>query len=170
MKRETVDVFVEATREVLQTELGCAVEHCEPYPCDKLYRVQDVTVLVGISGFMEGVVLLGTTLEVASAMASCMLGQPIAELDDVVYSAIAELGNVITGCASTKLAAMGHPMNISAPVTVQGSGSAINTFEIPRTGLAFLTPYGLLELQIALKQPRIVTGHRLTFSGTMLPV
>lgn len=71
---------------------------------------------IGIVGQFQGDVVFCFPSDVALKIVSAMMGgYPVAELDDMCRSAIAELGNMISGNASTMLYNEGVVVDITPP-------------------------------------------------------
>jgi chemotaxis protein CheX len=73
-------------------------------------------------------------------------------LDKLAQSGIAELGNVITGRASMKLAEAGYESNISTPSLIIGRGATISTLEFPRLIVPLNTSMGSLTIHLSLRE------------------
>ncbi|GAB4558651.1 MAG: chemotaxis protein CheX [Anaerolineae bacterium] len=152
-----VNPFVIAAGEVLRSEVHTEIRRGEI----KLYRSastgNDVTTLLSLVGQVEGVVMYGMSKDMALKLVSKMLGQPVTELDELAQSGIAELGNVITGRASTLLAGEGYVSNISVPTLIIGSSVEISTLDFQRLVVPLISDYGTMEVHIALRE-RSVNG------------
>jgi chemotaxis protein CheX len=71
---------------------------------------------IGILGHFQGDVVFHFPHQVALRIVSAMMGgYPVSELDDMCCSAIAELGNMISGNASTMLYNEGIHVDITPP-------------------------------------------------------
>ena len=154
MKVKLINPFVVAAGEVLKTEVQADVRRGEIKIFKSPYTQGDVTVLFTIVGQVEGIVMYGMTTSMALAFTSKMLGQPMEELDDLVQSGIAELGNVITGRAVTLLAQEGYMADISVPTLIIGSGVEISILEFQRLVIPLITQYGTLNIHLALREKR----------------
>ena len=81
------------------------------------FTTDDLAVIIGVSGGLEGNVLYGFSEDSAQAIVSVMVGEPISSInDELALSAIGEIGNMITGNAAACLAQLGYMCNISPPV------------------------------------------------------
>ena len=87
----------------------------------------DVTVLVGLAGQLRGALMLSINTKTVLCMASRMIGAELTHLDELAKSAVAELTNMVSGCATTNLEQLGYPCQISAPTVVTGAGTEIST-------------------------------------------
>lgn len=158
MNVKFINPFVMAVSEVLRSEAQTDVRKGEV----KLYRSactgNDVTALLTLVGQVEGVVMYGMSTSMALALVSKMLGQPVQELDDLAQSGIGELGNVITGRATTLLAAEGYVSQISVPTLIIGVDVQISTLDFQRLVVTLLTDYGPLEVHVALRERKAEFG------------
>ena len=150
-RAEILEPFVEAAREVLATELGTTVVPGKLALASGSATTLDVTVVVGITGRLTGIAVYGMPAEMAKGIVGQMLGTTVDELDDMALSGIAELANVITGHATTLLAAMGIVCDISTPVLLLGAGSRFSTMSIQRLVIPLSTDLGTMQAQVAVK-------------------
>lgn len=86
-----------------------------------------VTVILGITGDLEGQFILGYEAETALNVARSMLGNPeYAEFDEMAKSALSELGNMIGGMTSTGLSDLGYLCNLSPPSLLTSQSGTIS--------------------------------------------
>ncbi|WP_242653696.1 chemotaxis protein CheX [Thermincola potens] len=156
LKVEFVSPFVTATIKVLESELGrpISVEKGQLSIESSSYTGQDVTVLIGVTGRVQGIVMYGMSERTAKNIISEMLGQRIVVFDEMGESAIAELGNVITGIASADLEKAGYPSTLAPPTVITGRGVVISTIDIKRLQIPLITDFGEIEIGIALREKR----------------
>ena len=88
----------------------------------------------------------------AKAMASAMMGEPVPVFDELAESAIAEMGNIITGQATIRFEECGYECKLSPPTLVSGVGVVISTLDIQRLIIPLEMPVGYLEICVALRQ------------------
>lgn len=154
MKVEFISPFVHATIKVLETEVN------RPVPVEKgqltieasSYTCQDVTVLIGVIGAVQGIVMYGMSEGTAKNIVSAMLNERVAVFTDMVESAIAEMGNVITGIASLELEKAGYASTLAPPTVITGRGVVISTINIKRLQIPLKTEFGTIELGVALRE------------------
>lgn len=78
-----------------------------------------VWIQIGLTGQMNGDIVFGLSESVAMKMISAMMGGfVITEIDEMGKSAISELGNMISGNASTMLYNQGVHVDITPPRVV----------------------------------------------------
>lgn len=152
MKVEFVNPFVDAARSVLEAEVSATVTRGPLSLRSSAYTTLPITVLIAVTGKVQGIVLYGMAEKTAMGMVEAMMGQPFPEFDELAQSGIAELGNVITGAASVVLAEAGYPSKISPPTLIVGNGVMVSTLDIRRLVVPLGTQYGVVEVQVALRE------------------
>jgi chemotaxis protein CheX len=154
LKIEFIRPFIIATQEVLNTEMNreVPIEKGELKLENKSYTTQDITVLIGVIGSVQGIVMYGLAERTAKNIVSAMLGKPVPIFDQMVESAMAEMGNVITGIASRELEKAGFPCTLAPPTVISGRGVVISTLNINRLQIPMLTDLGQIDLSVALRE------------------
>jgi len=152
VKAEFVNPFVTAAFQVLQTETRSEVTKGAVTLQDSPLVSDEVTVLIGVVGRAQGLVLYGMSEKTAKGLVSSMTGDQIAVFDSLAESAVAELGNVITGLASGELERAGYPCKIAPPSVVVGKGTSISTLSIKRLVIPLQTRHGEIIVHVALRE------------------
>lgn len=152
IKAEFVNPFVSAAYQVLQTETGTEITKGKVTVQDSPLVSDEVTVLIGVVGKVQGLVLYGMSDATARGLVSVMTGEPVPVFDAMAESAVAELGNVITGLASGELEQAGYPCKIAPPSVVVGKGTSISTLSIQRLVIPLETSQGEILLHVALRE------------------
>lgn len=152
MNVKFLNPFVDAAHEILKFETHESVSRGELRLDSGSYQTDDVTVIISLVGAVDGTVFYSMSKEVAIGLASTLMGEKFETLDRLAQSGIAELGNVITGQASMKLAAAGYESNISTPSLLIGRGATISTLEFPRLVVPLQTSMGPLVIHLALHE------------------
>jgi len=166
MKAEFLNPFVYAGMKVLSAEAGL-----KKWMPDKPYltRVDStrhpVSVVVGVVGAVQGLVLYGMDLSVAKGIVKAMAGAPLSMSDSMAESALGELGNLITGLASGLLEETGYPCRISPPAIVQGSGVRILRMSIPVVAVPIATELGEIKILLGLSEVSQAADHQATQAG-----
>ena len=142
--------LVDCAQSVLQAETNEPVTIGRVSALGSPYTSQHITALIGVAGSLEGVMIFGFSQETARALVSHMVGQDIDDSDELIYSGVAELGNVIAGTALTDISSRGYFCTISPPTLIIGSGTIISTIKIPRLVFPLTTAQGVVEMQLAL--------------------
>lgn len=141
-----------AAYQVLEHEVRCPVKKGVVTVSDSALASDEVTVLVGVTGQVHGVVMYCMTERTAKAFVGAMTGETVPVFDKMVESAVAEMGNVITGLASGLLEKAGYQCNISPPSVVTGRGVVISTLAIKRLVIPLETPMGSVIIHVALQE------------------
>ena len=151
MRVEHMQPFVSAAAYVLKQELNVEVERGDLSLTETDYTTKDVTVLIGVTGELEGTVLFGTTEEMAMNIVYEMTGERKVFYDETCESAIAELGNVISGRAMALLEDQGIHCTISPPTVITGRGTIISAVNMRRLIVPLHTRLGTLDIAISLR-------------------
>ncbi len=152
MKEEYVNAFLAPAQYVWEKELGCPLEFVGAEMISNSFTTAEITVVIGVSGELEGSVLYGFGNGTSRALASRMMGETIAEHNDVSLSAVGELANMITGNAATQLSGAGYACAISPPIMIEMVGSRIATVGGPQMLATFNSELGALSIRISLKE------------------
>ena len=115
------------------------------------FTSQQCNVVCGVTGQAHGQVIYGMSLTTADKIASAMLGQPIKTFDQLAASAIAELGNMISGNAMSKLSEVGYVSDITPPTIIRGTNVKISTLSIPAIVIPLDTVQGELFITVGLQ-------------------
>ena len=111
-----VDCFEQSVKKTLNTMAGLA-------SCDIVYspykgKVDDIKVLIGLIGEPKGEVVFTYTKEIALNLLKAMTSIEHTEVDQLTCSAMSETTNIISGNASSLIAATGKDSDITTPTIV----------------------------------------------------
>lgn len=153
MKVEYISPFVEASVTVFETLLSTTPERGQLSARPQVFTSQQVNIVCGITGDVVGQVIYGMSIVAADKIASKMLGQSIVTFDQLAASAIAELGNMVSGNAMTLLSDQGFSCDITPPTIVKGTNVKISTLDIPALVIPMkIKDVGDLEINVSLKE------------------
>jgi chemotaxis protein CheX len=153
MRVEYINPFISAAYSVLEMVLGVQPEKGQLAMRPGIFTTQQCSIVMGVTGKVEGTVIYGMSLPTADKIASHMIGQPIRTFDALAASAIAELGNMITGNAAALLAEKGYTCDISPPSIIRGSNVKISTVNTPALVVPItLGEFGDLEINVSLQE------------------
>jgi len=149
---ELINVFIKAATDVLQSEVGEEASAGSVRVLSSAQTSEEVTVMIGVSGDVRGMVLLGMSERTAKAIVSRMMDEPCPLFDELAQSGIAEMGNVITGIATQGLEAHGFSVTISPPALISGGpGIMISTINFRRFVVPLKCSVGDLTLHAAIE-------------------
>lgn len=146
MKAEVINPFLESARIVIEQVIQVS-------PSTGNLGIKDIELIddhiwiqVGMTGQLSGDIIFGIAENVALRMVSAMMGgYVITEMDEMGQSAISELGNMISGNASTILSNQGVTVDITPPRLMKMEGMS----SLPRKALSIpLVMEGIGELDI----------------------
>jgi len=152
MNIQYINPFVTASFSVIESVLAIKVEKGQLAMRPSLFTSQQCNILTGVTGSIHGQIIYGMTLSTADKIASIMLGQPIKSFDQLAASAIAELGNMITGNASTLLTEAGFKCDITPPSVIRGTNLRMSTLDIPALVVPLCMAIGEIELTVSLTE------------------
>jgi CheY-specific phosphatase CheX len=114
-------------------------------------RVNEVNVIVGFTGTIQGQILLGMTRQTACKMASILLMEEIDEWGEMTASGMAEIANIVAGGCATALHQKGWPSNITVPSVIAGEQVQISWPNLFVLDTSLTLPMGEIALAIGLK-------------------
>ncbi len=147
VKAEVINPFLESARRVIEQLIQVS-----PSPGNlgvkNVELVDDhIWIMIGMTGQLSGNIVFGLNEQVALRMVSAMMGGfVLTEIDEMGKSAISELGNMISGNASTILSSQGIVVDITPPQVMKSEN--LTTFVPQRALFIPLTVEGVGELDI----------------------
>jgi len=123
----------------------------ELVPRNSPFTTQQITIIAGVTGEIEGVILYGMSGSTVMKIAGTMIGSEVDELDEMAISAVSEIANMVTGNAITILSQKGYNLDITPPSTVMGVDVQIST-RAPAMTIPVKTNMGDIEINVSLAQ------------------
>jgi chemotaxis protein CheX len=152
MKAEYINPFLTASYSVLGMVLGTMPEKGPVNVKPNHTTNHQVNVVCGVTGRLHGQIILGMCQTTANRLASIMAGQPCKFFDSFVASAVAELGNMISGNALMGLSEAGYICDITPPTVVRGANVEISTLDIPTISIHLETGHGEVVVTVGLNE------------------
>jgi chemotaxis protein CheX len=153
MKVEYINPFIKASKEVVKMTMGLDLKIGKPRVKKTPFHLDEVVLVVGVTGEIKGQVIISTKLEVAKRIASkMMMGMPVDELNDMAKSAISELGNMIMGNTATLIANEGISVDITPPTLMLGKDISLSFNSSQTIELPLHSEIGDIIYDIALKE------------------
>lgn len=116
MNAEHLNPIISAATYVLKAACGLELTVGRPYLTQAVYENRIFIVMIGITGQLQGQVILGMTEPVACDIARrMMMGIPVNELNDMAKSALCELMNMTMGNSVTAFFEKGIKLDITPP-------------------------------------------------------
>jgi chemotaxis protein CheX len=149
MKAEYINPFLESASIVLEQMISVRPTTGELGIKDIKFVEKYIWIQIGLTGQMQGDIVFGLHESVALKLVSAMMGGfAISEMDEMSKSAISELGNMISGNASTILFNQGVRVDITPPVLVQSATAAGFTPKKALTIPLIMDGIGELDIQV----------------------
>jgi chemotaxis protein CheX len=148
MNTKYINPFLESASLVIEQVCNVPITRGELGIKDVSFYDDHIWIKIGLTGQLQGDVIFGLHNEVALRVVSAMMGGfPIQEMDEMGKSAISELGNMISGNASTMLYNQGVSIDITPPELIHDQ----DTFSVSGKALTIplnLGDLGSLEMQV----------------------
>lgn len=151
LKASLVNPFLESAYSFLTQELGTEVSRGQLRLEESRATSGEVNVAIGVTGEAEGIVLYCMSERTAKAIAAALIGDAVPVFDNLAESAIAEMGNIITGQAAVGLEEHGYKCKLSPPTIISGKGVVISTLDIQRLIIPLDLSLGHLDICVALR-------------------
>lgn len=135
MKVEYLNPFLQAIAYVIEKVLGEKPVRGQIYLQDhNPYSTDDVAILVGITGTLQGQFVLSFDQKTAAGIASQMIKKTsTGGISTQHRSALSELANMITGNATIELSNAGFPCDITPPSLLIGTNIQVTVQEQIKT-------------------------------------
>lgn len=151
MKAEFINPFASAMLHVFQKEFDMGVMR-EPLNLQQgPLTGGEVNIIVGVTGPLEGQVIYTFSDRAALKIASALMMEEVTTLDELAKSALAELGNMITGNAAIGLSENGYACTLTPPTLLTGKELIVTTFS-PVLNVPFASDFGVITIHIALRE------------------
>jgi chemotaxis protein CheX len=154
MRMELIQPFINAADAVLAETLQCTTRVADVNMEEEAYRRKGTAALIGISGDIEGRVILDIDTSTATAIASALVGSPVGADDETVKEAIFELANLVIGNAVTTLNDQGFRFKIDPPVTHNDENGFQGSEDTEALVMGFDIPSGTVYMNIAMRYNR----------------
>lgn len=153
MRANIVNPIVQAVFDVLEEVLGTDISRRRLSKHDKTLSLHRISVLVGISGAVEGYVLFSTPLDVALSIVAVIANEETSAMDDVAQAAIIGLTDTIMDEAVRELRDQDVEVSAAPAALFWGQGMQLSCTEIEAAVIPLKMPMGTLELTVALREP-----------------
>lgn len=151
MKVEFVEPFAKAAFSVFESVTKTTPSRGQVSLRPASFTTQQVSIMAGVNGGIEGTVLYGMSAITAQKVASAMTQTESNTLDEAALSAVSELGNMITENAATLMSENGYDVNITPPSIVKGKDVEVST-TTPAIVVNINTEFGRVDISIALEE------------------
>ena len=149
---EYVNPFLEAASAVVKSVLNVDLRRGKLIIKEHAQPSQDVAILIGITGSINGEVVYSMAYPMVQKIAEVLSpGLSPQQIELEYKDIIGELANMITGNAMNLFAYSGKTIDITTPTVVSGRDFTITLMKQTTLGINLYSPYGQLEMNVALK-------------------
>lgn len=148
---EHVNTFLMAATKVISETCMLTPKVGKPFLRDGVFKDDSIVIMIGVTGEIQGQVMLVFKKNVALTVASKMMFMEVTQLDEISTSAICELGNMIMGNASTAFSVKNVGIDITPPSMCEGNftvAGAVTNMCIP----IYITDSDAVELNLCVRQ------------------
>jgi chemotaxis protein CheX len=144
MSTEYAEAFYNSFQNVLP-QLGIEdIRLLDIHDIGNQIHTPEVVCIIGIIGDLRGNVIYAMSAGAAKSIAGMMMGgMELEEFDEIAQSAIAELGNMLSGSACTEMSLLNITVDVSTPTLMTGtfsvsaSAERITRLALSAAGLPF---------------------------------
>ena len=152
MRVEYINPFVESAYSILKEVLDDDVKRGELYLKASSVPTMGVAAIVGLAGDVSGRIVFDMDMSTAIKIAGRMNQEEFTAFDDMSKATIAELANLITAQAVTKLYDLGFKFDLTPPSLITGQNLEISDHNVEALIVPLETNYGCIEVNVAIKE------------------
>lgn len=154
MNEEHLESVLEAFAKILNETAQLELKPGNIYSKDRSFKPHVVSVLIGLSGDVKGVVVFSFDPDVALTVTNLFMEHlgvsPSPELDEQARSALGEMVNTIMGHYMISMESRGFKVEISPPTTIVGEEVVFGLGMFQKVfGVPVDLPSGPVEITIA---------------------
>jgi chemotaxis protein CheX len=152
MDAKTINPFINATVNVLETMAFVKSEVGKPYLKKDNVAQGDVSGVIGFTGESNGTVSVTFDKLSILKIVSNMFGEEMTEINSDITDAVGELTNMISGQARRELEEIGKIYHGAIPTVVSGKDHKIETMtKGPKIAIPFNTDAGNFTIEVCLE-------------------
>jgi chemotaxis protein CheX len=149
MNVDYINPFLAATITTFGTMLRCTLTREAPYVKTNSQPCHEVSGVIGLSGKVQGIVVVGLDREVALKVAELMLQERPAVINGEVIDAVGELANIIAGAGKTQFPEL--ELYVSLPTVITGKHHCIQfPTKVTPICIPFQSEWGPLTVEVGL--------------------
>ena len=113
----------------------------------------DISIIVGITGFIQGQVVYSLKEHTAQRIAHALAPKKTTTIDNAfIESSIAEVANIITGRTTIQLSGKDRVLHITPPTIIVGKDFSISFVKLKTISVNLSSRFGTIEVNIAIKE------------------
>lgn len=161
MKMELIQPFINSLDAVIAETMGCSAEIADVTMEQGNYKRTGIAALVGISGEIEGRVILDMESAAAQQAGGDLTGGTGEQTEETARETVCELTNMVIGNAVTQLNNEGFKFRVHPPEIYALDGGLQSASDTEAVVLRFETPKGAVYLNIAVRYKQRRSNERL---------
>ena len=152
MKGELINPFISATVSVFEQMANIRLEKAGVSLKDAPIPSNEISIIIGINGFIQGQVVYSLKAHTAQRFAQAMvpIGTPIT--DELMRATLGELTNIITGQTTIELSGKNRILHITPPTIIVGKNDIVNFVKLKTIAIELGSRLGTIEINIAIKE------------------
>lgn len=152
MKAEWVNPFISNAIDVFEQMANITLERSNLSLKEDPTPSNDISIIVGITGFIEGQVIYSLKVHTAERIAQALAPKSSIIIDsDFIESSIAEVANIITGRTTIQLSGKDKVLHITPPTIVIGKDFSISFVKLKTISVNLSSRFGTIEVNIAIR-------------------
>ncbi len=151
MKMELIQPFINAADAVLSQGLSGTTKVENLAMDEQGYRRKGVAAMVGLTGDIEGRIILDLEPQTAVRVASHYAGANLPESDSLIKETIFELANQVVGNAVSALNDQGFHFRVHPPILVTSPEGDKTSEDVEALMICFETSLGNVFMNVALR-------------------
>ncbi len=153
MKAEWVNPFIANAIGVIEKLANIKFEKTNVSIKDDTEPTNEISIIIGITGFIEGQVVYSLKEHTANRIAQAVKPNELVVVDEAfIESSIAEIANIITGRATIELSGDDKILYITPPTLVIGKDYNISFVKLKTISVNLGSRFGTIEVNIAIKE------------------
>jgi chemotaxis protein CheX len=162
MKMELIQPFINSLDAVIAETMGCPAQIADVTMEEGNYKRTGIAALVGITGEIEGRVILDMDMVAAQQATADLSGAAGTLTEETAREAVCELTNMVIGNAVTQLNNHGFKFRVHPPEIYALDSGLKGAPDTEAVVLRFETPKGALYLNIAVRYKQRRSSERAT--------
>jgi chemotaxis protein CheX len=160
MKMELMQPFINSLDAVIAETMGCSADIADVTMEEGNYKRTGIAALVGITGEIEGRVILDMEMAAAQQATADLAGAADSFTEETARETVCELTNMVIGNAVTQLNNHGFKFRVHPPEMYVLDGGLQGALDTEAVVLRFETPKGAVYLNIAVRYKQRRAGER----------
>lgn len=153
MKAQWINPFIANAIEVIEQLAKIKFEKTDLTVKEDTTPTNEITIIIGITGFIQGQVVYSLKEHTAQRIAQCVRPNENIKVDqEFIESSIAEIANIITGRATIELSGKDNILHITPPTIIIGRNYTISFIKLKTISVNLSSRFGTMEVNIAIKQ------------------